>query len=136
MISKEQAKILAQYWLTTAEHDYKTMLGLFRIKRYSDALFFGHLVLEKILKAFVVRQTKEQAPKTHNLIRLAELSKIDLTESQLDVLSKANQFNLRTRYPDAKLQFYKIATKEYTKKNLVPIKKLYKELCQKLTQKK
>ena len=136
MISEKEAKVLAQYWLATAEHDYKTMSGLFRIKRYSDALFFGHLVLEKILKAFVARQTKEQAPKTHNLIRLMELAKIDLTESQMDVLSKANQFNLRTRYPDAKLRFYKIATKEYAKKNLIPIKKLYKELCQELTQKK
>jgi len=33
-------------------------------------------------------------------------------------------------------KFYKIATKEYAKKNLFLIKKLYKELCQKLTQKK
>ncbi|MBU4478761.1 MAG: HEPN domain-containing protein [Candidatus Omnitrophica bacterium] len=35
------------YWLKIAEHDYETMLGLFKLKRYADSLFYGHMVLEK-----------------------------------------------------------------------------------------
>ena len=47
------------------------MLGLFSIKRYSDSLFYGHIVLEKILKALVVQKIGEKLPKIHNLETLA-----------------------------------------------------------------
>lgn len=55
------------------------MIGLFKIKRYSDSLFFGHIVLEKILKALVVQKTKNQAPYSHDLIRLQETVKLELS---------------------------------------------------------
>jgi len=112
------------------------MLGLFKIKRYSDSLFFGHIVLEKILKGLVVQKTKEQAPKTHDLFRLAEITELKLSSRTLEYLKIVNRFNMRTRYPDAKLEFYKCCDLEYTKNNLEKIKKLYQELCQKLKQKK
>ncbi len=60
------------YWEATAKHDYETMLILFDAKRYSDCLFFGHIVLEKLLKGLVVKNTKEQAPFTHDLARLEQ----------------------------------------------------------------
>ncbi|OGF21124.1 hypothetical protein A2Y83_02690 [Candidatus Falkowbacteria bacterium RBG_13_39_14] len=68
-----EIKKIVKYWRETAEHDYATMLGLFRIKRYSESFFFGHIILEKILKALVVQKTKEHAPYIHNLSRLAEI---------------------------------------------------------------
>lgn len=37
-------------------------------------LFLAHLALEKTLKAHVCRTTGELAPKTHNLVRLAEMA--------------------------------------------------------------
>jgi HEPN domain-containing protein len=46
-MTKMQVKKIVDYWRKTAEHDYKTMLCLFKGKRYSDALFFGHIILEK-----------------------------------------------------------------------------------------
>ena len=46
-------KKAVKYWRATAGHDYETMLALFQAKRYSDSLFYGHIVLEKILKARV-----------------------------------------------------------------------------------
>lgn len=131
-MSAKDIKKVVTYWLTTGEHDYKTMLGLFKIKRYSDCLFYGHIVLEKILKALVVQKTKKQAPYTHNLGRLAELAHVDLTEKQLDLVDDVNRFNIRSRYPDAKLEFYKLCTKTYTEKYLKQIKDLYKFLCQKV----
>jgi len=47
---EEDVKKLVEYWQATAKRDYETMLGLFKIKRYPESLFFGHIVLEKILK--------------------------------------------------------------------------------------
>lgn len=126
------SKKIVKYWVETSQHDYKTMMGLFRIKRYSDCLFYGHVVLEKILKALVVQKTKKQAPYTHNLARLAELADLDLTEQQLDLLDYFNRFNIRARYPDVKFEFYKMCTKVYTERYLKEIKRLYKFLCQKV----
>ena len=112
------------------------MLYLFEGKKYSESLFFGHTVLEKILKGSVVKETNKEAPKTHDLIRLAEIAKLKLPNRTLEYLKIVNRFNMRTRYPDTKLQFYKSCDLEYTKNNIEKIKKLYKKLCQKLKQKK
>ena len=135
-MKKEDVKKVVKYWQITAEHDYETMNGLFKIKRYSDSLFFGHIVLEKILKGLVVQETKKEAPYIHNLTKLAELSKCNLPKDEMDLLDIVNKFNIRSRYPEYKLQFYKQCDKEYAKNYLDKITKLYKKLCQKLKQKK
>src|ERR1700691_834098 len=106
MTEKEISKII-QYWQDSSQHDYDTMLGLFRLKRYSDSLFYGHLVLEKILKALVVLQTKEHALPIHNLLLLLQKSGVELLKEEIEFISEANKFNIRARYPDYKLSFYK-----------------------------
>jgi len=131
-MKKEDAKKIVKYWQATAEHDYETMVCLFKGKRYSDALFFGHIVLEKALKGLAVMETEKEAPYIHDLIRLAEIAKLKLPNETLEYLKIVNRFNMRTRYPDTKLEFYKCCDLEYTKDNIEKIKKLYKELCQKI----
>lgn len=133
---KFDVRKIVEYWKITAEHDYDTMLSLFKSKRYYGSLFFGHVILEKILKAHVVQTTKKEAPKTHDLARLQELAEIEISRGEKDLLYQVNEFNIRTRYPDYKLNFYKQCTKEYTGYYLEKIKKLYAKLCLKLKQKK
>ncbi len=125
---------LVNYWKATAEHDYDTMLSLFKSKRYYGSLFFGHIVLEKILKAHAVQATRKEAPKIHDLARLQELAEIEISREEKDLLYQVNEFNIRARYPDYKFSFYKQCTKEYTKHHLEKIKKLYAKLCLKLKQ--
>jgi len=125
-----------EYWRESAGEDMKTARVLFDGKRYSGALFFGHIVLEKILKVFVVLETKKEAPKIHNLIRLHELGDVGLDEPTLKYLAMVNAFNIRGRYEDYKKSFYKMCTKEYTADNLNKINEIYKMLCKKLKQKK
>ncbi len=127
---------IIDYWIKTAEHDFDTMLVLFKTKRYSDSLFFGHIVLEKILKGHVVRHTKEQAPYIHDLVRLQELATLILSPEEVDLLDTVNNFNIRSRYPEHKFLFYKTCTKEYTNTYFPHIIALYKKLCRKLKQKK
>jgi HEPN domain-containing protein len=129
----ENKNKIVKYWLTVADHDHDTMLALYKLRRYSDCLFFGHLCLEQILKALVVKQTEKQSPYTHDLMVLFKiLKKIELSEEELDLLDDVNRFNIRARYPDFQLQFYKTCDAKYTKKYLEQIKKLYKRLCQKI----
>ncbi len=39
------------YWVTAAENDWGTVQNIFKATEYIYALFFAHLVLEKLLKA-------------------------------------------------------------------------------------
>ena len=114
----------------------KPCRGCFRIKRYADSLFYGHIVLEKILKAQAVKTMRQEAPRTHNLAVLAKMSGIDFTKEDLEFLATVNRFNMRARYPDIKLNFYKLSTAKYTKDKLNKIKKFYQTLCQNLKLKK
>ena len=125
-----------EYWKKTAERDHDTVRGLMRLKRYPEALFYGHIVLEKILKAHVVQKTKVQAPYTHDLIRLQEIAALDLPENTLLLLDEVSDFNIRARYPEYKLTFYKRCTKSFADRYIEAIIQLYKELCQRLKQKK
>ncbi len=124
-----------EYWRESAQESHKTMLALKKTGRYSDSLFFGHIVLEKILKAFVVLKTNDNAPKIHNLLRLAELADIKLEKDTKEYFLVANSFNIRARYDDYKKSFYKKCTKEYVEDNLAKIESIYKKLCQQLKQK-
>lgn len=128
-------KQLIEYWQITAESDYETMLWLFKGGRYSDSLFYGHIVLEKILKALVVQKTKKQAPYIHDLVKLSELAECDLLKEEEDILDSVSRFNIKSRYPDYKLKIYKLCNFNFTKEHLAKIKKLYKKLCQELKQK-
>ena len=130
---KINTKEIIEYWEKTAKHSYDTMNGLFKLKRYSDSLFFGHLVLEKILKAHVIKKTKKQVPHTHDLTKLIELAQLKINYEEKDVIDTANHFNIRCRYPDIKLNFYKQYNNfKIAKNKLEKIKKLYKKLCQQL----
>ena len=134
-MSKSQVKQTVAYWAKTAEHDYETMKVLFRAKRYSDSLFFGHIVLEKILKGLYVKHNQKDAPYIHNLVTLAKQTALNLSQDDLEFLEEVNRFNIRARYPDVKLEFYKKSTPELTTIYLKRIKTVYKNLCQKLNKK-
>ena len=69
--------------------------------RTRHGLFFAHLALEKLLKAHVCRQTRDLAPRIHNLVRLAELAEINLRQEQIDVLAEMNAFSIEGRYPES-----------------------------------
>jgi len=121
-----------EYWVKTAEHDLLTAQSLFDTGHYDWCLFIGHLILEKILKAHFVNDNDDIPPKIHDLVRLAEKTKLNLTDEQLTFFEKANYFVIASRYPDEKLKFYKICTQNYAENNFTTIKELYLWLKTKL----
>lgn len=115
-----------QYWVESARHDLDSAKSIFNSGKYDWCLFVGHLSLEKILKAlFVGKNDNRIPPKIHNLVKLAELCEIELNEEQKLLLDQINDFNIQTRYPDYKFQFYKRCNVEYTTRYLVKIKEFY-----------
>jgi HEPN domain-containing protein len=59
------------YWMSGAEGDLESAEILIDKKRLLHGLFFCHLVIEKAMKAHVVKQTNTIAPRSHNLIYLS-----------------------------------------------------------------
>lgn len=117
------------YWLESAKHDLDTAESLLVADKYDWCLFIGHLVLEKVLKAiFVFNKENKIPPKTHNLVKLAELSLVKLTNDQKIFLDEVNDFNLEARYPDYKMEFYNRCTKDYASEYFDKIKEFYKWL--------
>lgn len=113
---------LTTYWIESSDRDFVTMEHLFEKKDYHWALFMGHLVVEKLLKAYYVKNIDNQPPFIHNLLRLAEKSDLELSEDQKDFLVTVTAFNIRARYDDYKLEFYKTCTEEYTAEWIEEIK--------------
>jgi len=115
---------LVGYWIGTSGDDYKTMENLFNSKDYHWSLFIGHLVLEKLLKACVVKTTGGNPPFTHDLAKLAKLTGYNFSEEQLDWLDTITTFNLNARYDSYKKAFYRKCTFDFTKEWLDNIKTL------------
>lgn len=88
------------YWREGAREDWEVGVHLVETGRRRYGLFFAHLTLEKILKALVCKQSQDLAPRIHNLVRLSELTDIGLNNTQIDILSKMNAFQIEGRYPE------------------------------------
>ena len=96
------------YWVKSAAHDLESAETLFQHQRYDWCLFLGHLVIEKAIKAFFVRDNpKVPVPKIHKLAKLAERTKLQLSAEQKAFLVQITEFNIQSRYPDYKFEFYK-----------------------------
>lgn len=123
-----------KYWVDSAAYDLETGRSLLESKRFPYALFFGHLALEKILKALVVNNTREHAPYTHSLTMLASKTKVEIPESVIDQLAEYVEFHLEARYPDQKKDFHKKCTEEFARQKFNDMENVYKWLIQKLEQ--
>jgi len=117
-----ESEDIVKFWVDNSDRDFKTMINLVSAGDYHWALFIGHLVLEKLLKACYVKFTDTLPPFTHNLLRLAEKANLELSESQKDILVTVTAFNIQARYDDYKLAFYKTCTQEFTEKWVNEIK--------------
>jgi HEPN domain-containing protein len=119
---------LINFWATEAEDALRVADHLVEKEDFSYALFFGHLALEKMLKALCVKKIKGHAPPIHNLIRLAKVADIDLDEQNENELITITAFNIGARYPDFKRSFREKCTQEFTIHQMDVIKRNYKWL--------
>ncbi len=125
-------KEIVDYWVSEAEESLSVAEHLFEKEDYSYSLFFGHLAVEKIIKAILVHNTNLLIPRSHNLLRLAQETEIELTEEQKLSLIRITAFNLESRYPDYKREFRNKCTLQFTKLELEKIKEIFIWLKSKL----
>jgi HEPN domain-containing protein len=111
---KEVEKVY-QYWLLSSDNDYDAMIALYQSKKYNWALFLGHIVLEKLIKAYFVKTTGTHALYTHDLRLLAKKSGMELPHDMALHLDVITSFNINARYDSFKEDFYKKCTPEFSK---------------------
>lgn len=116
------------YWSEEAREALQVADHLYEKNDYSYALFFGHLAIEKILKALYVSRKNEQAPPIHNLVRLAEVAGLAMDSQRKESLIRITTFNLEARYPDENRSFRKKCTEEFTRLELARIKEVFQWL--------
>ncbi len=105
---------IVSYWITMSDNDYDTLMDLYKVKRNNWALFIGHLVIEKLLKATFVKQNKKHPPLIHDLLKIAMKANLALDNEQKLILDSISSFNINARYDNYKLEFYKKCSNEYT----------------------
>jgi HEPN domain-containing protein len=110
-LTKEE---VIQFWLSSSDKDFHTMMHLYQTGDYMWSLFIGHLVIEKLLKAYYIYKKDENYPMIHNLLRIAEKAGMDLNEDQQLFFSTVTGFNINARYDDYKQSFNQKCTREFT----------------------
>ncbi|MBI2257554.1 MAG: HEPN domain-containing protein [Flavobacteriia bacterium] len=88
------------YWMNGADEDLVTAALLIKEKRILHGLFFCHLVIEKAIKAHVVKNSGEVAPRSHNLIYLSEKTDLSFENDCEMFLGILMKYQLQGRYPD------------------------------------
>ena len=126
---------LMNYWIKSSDEDFVTMEILYKNKQNAWCLYIGQLVIEKLLKALYAKNNKgtPYAPKTHDLLYLAEKIQLELTKEQKILLDTITKFNLEARYDDYKESFRQNCTNEYTSQQIKNIKEVREWLKNLLT---
>ena len=126
---------LMNYWIKSSDEDFVTMEILYKNKQNAWCLYIGQLVIEKLLKALYAKNNKgtPYAPKTHDLLYLAEKIQLELTKEQKISLDTITKFNIEARYDDYKESFRQNCTNEYTSQQIKNIKEVREWLKNLLT---
>lgn len=121
------------YWLSQANDDWEAVETLIKGKKFLQALFFTHLVIEKICKALWIKHNETNIPpKTHNLLYLLSKTPTELSAEQSEFLLNLNRFQLEGRYPEYVSDIKKISDEKLTFQILKQAEELKSWLIEKL----
>lgn len=103
------------YWLDIADYDLETANAMLITRRWLYVGFMCHQVLEKTLKAYWCATQPEDPPYTHNLLNLAQGSKLseNLSIEQKTFIQSMMPLNIEARYPEYKETLMAQLTPDY-----------------------
>ena len=117
---------LIQYWRNMAERDWKAVGDLAASKNNVHALFFAHLVIEKLMKAHWIQDnsTESTPPRVHNLEYLLSQTRLTMSAENIDELRIMNAWNIEGRYQDYRDLLFATTTDEYTAEKLQKVNQI------------
>lgn len=94
---------IVEHWIERSQYDLDTAKIMLDARRYLYVAYMCQQAVEKIIKAIIAQQDKENFP-IHNLNRLAEIAEIsrELTPKQFNFLAELTPYHIETRYGDYK----------------------------------
>ena len=87
-------------WLEQAKYDLATAGDMLKAGRLYYVLFCCQQAVEKMLKAIYARKLEDVPPRTHQLVRMAEEIKLELSEEHKGFLRELSAYYIQSRYPD------------------------------------
>jgi len=122
------------YWIDLAEYDIVTANAMMKTKRYLYVGFMAHQAIEKILKAYFVKNNNEIAPFSHSLSYIAKKAGLyqSFSENQKNFIDLLEPLNIEARYPSHKKQLLASLTEKRCNEILKKSKELHYWIKQKL----
>lgn len=91
-------------WLESSIVDLEEAKEAYRRGSYHLTLFLAHQAVEKALKAYMIGFKKKRPPKTHDLVELLEITRLQLETTDVDSLSELSPYYIISRYPNTGLR--------------------------------
>lgn len=104
-----------QTWIERAQYDYDTALAMLGTGRWVYVLFCCQQSVEKSIKALITARTGELPPRIHNLVRLAEEARLELTPELRRFLGELSAYYIQSRYPEESLDLGAMVDHELAK---------------------
>ena len=122
-----------EHWVERSKYDLDTAKAMLDTGRYLYVSYMCQQAIEKILKAIIAQQGKENFP-IHNLNRLAEISLIDseLNSEQFNFLAELTPYNIEARYGDYKESLSEIINDKKAQKVYEKTLEIHEWLYQKI----
>ena len=132
LLQDERKAKLIDYWVRSAEYDLEVSQSLYEKCRFHYSLFFGHLAIEKILKAIFVKKKSIHAPFSHSLTHLVEKAGIEIQQERLERLASFMDFYIDGRYPGDLDDIFRKYTPDLTREKREEVMEMFEWLKKKL----
>ena len=121
------------HWVERAKYDLETAKAMLDTARYLYVAYMCQQAVEKLLKAIMAYQGKENMP-VHNLIRLSELAEIkdNLSSEQFKFLAELTPYCIEARYGNYKESLSEIINKEKAKEVYEKTQEIFRWLYQQI----
>jgi len=131
-IGVEMDKII-EHWVERSQYDLDTAKIMLDTGRYLYVAYMCQQTVEKILKALIAQQGKENFP-IHNLNRLAEIADIsnELTPEQFNFIAELTPYHIEARYGDYKESLSEIINEKKAQQVYKKTREIYKWIYQKI----
>jgi len=115
------------HWINSSNESLKDMEALLKSDRRMNAMYTGHLAVEKMFKAILAAQDVKIIWQ-HKLVPLAEKCGFGLTSDLRAELLLITEFNTAAKYASVKSMIHQRCTPQYVKQSAILIRKWHKYL--------
>ncbi|MCF8143427.1 MAG: HEPN domain-containing protein [Deltaproteobacteria bacterium] len=124
---------IVAHWVERAEYDLDTAKAMLDAGRYLYVGYMCQQAIEKLLKAIIANQNKENLP-IHNLNRLSDVAEISslLSSDQVIFLAELTPFCIEARYGDFKESLSEIIDNEKARAIYQKTREMFQWLYQKI----